>query len=242
MIACRVLLVGFAVSMGHVVAQAKPDEAMKPAKVSHYLTGISLNFAALVVPPPAPGSAEAQADLAAVHLAQTKRSAEQVKDAQRDDHEESIFAYETVLGPGFRASELPVTAALSLRLRAESSVINPVLKSSFHRPRPFVADTSVNPVCDKTASESYPSGHAMVGYLEGLALAQMIPERSQAILERAKQYAQNRVVCGVHYPSDVEASHSIALAMFGELATSARFQQDLQAARSEIRKQLKLNP
>ncbi len=78
---------------------------------------------------------------------------------------------------------------------------------------------------------SYLSGHTMVGDLTGLALTQMVPERSAAILARAQQYGQHRVVCGVHYPTDVEASHLIALAMFGAIAASPKFQAGLAAAR-----------
>jgi acid phosphatase (class A) len=82
----------------------------------------------------------------------------------------------------------------------------------------------------------------MVGYLEAFALAQMLPERAEAILDRAHAYAHNRIVCGVHYPTDVEASRSIALALFGALSTSPRFREELSAAKSELRAKLSLTP
>ncbi len=62
----------------------------------------------------------------------------------------------------------------------------------------------------------------------------MIPEKAPAILARAGAYAHNRVVCGVHYPSDVEASRTLALVMLGELSSSARFQQDVREAEAEL--------
>ena len=225
---------------GQALATSLPQVEPAARKVSLYLAGPPLDFRALVPPPPAAGTAAARADSEAVHLAERQRTPEQVKAVQRDDHEESMFAFATVLGPAFRASDLPLTAALSQHLRAESSVINPGLKIAFNRPRPFVSDASLHPVCDLTKSNSYPSGHSMVGYLEAFALAQMLPERNDAILERAAEYAHNRVVCGVHYPSDVEASHTIALALYGALSTSTRFQQELEAAKVELRRSLSL--
>jgi acid phosphatase (class A) len=44
--------------------------------------------------------------------------------------------------------------------------------------------------------------------LEALVLIMMVPENRDAILTRADDYAHSRVVCGVHYPTDVEASKS----------------------------------
>ena len=146
-----------------------------------------------------------------------------------------MFLYSTILGSRFAAANLPLTAALSQHLRQESSVVNPALKIAFNRPRPFVADSTVTPVCERTSSNSYPSGHSMVGYLEGFALAQMLPEDADVILKRADTYAQNRVLCGVHYPSDVEASHVIASALFAAISTSEVFQQELATAKGELR-------
>jgi len=38
----------------------------------------------------------------------------------------------------------------------------------------------------------------------------MVPEKRTEILERADVYAHNRLVCGVHTASDLEASRRIA--------------------------------
>jgi acid phosphatase (class A) len=201
-----------------------------------------LNYAALLAPPPAPDSAVAREDAQALHIAERTRTPQQIQRAQADDHEESIFALTSVLGPNLDPTTLPLTAQLSLHLRAESGVVNPGLKTAFNRPRPYVADPTLHPVCDRATTNSYPSGHAMIGYLEAFALVQMIPERKEDILRRASEFAQNRIVCGVHYPTDIEASHTIALALFGTISTSPRFQQELAAARCELRRKLHLPP
>ncbi len=208
---------------------------------SRYLPASTTDYGALIPDPPATGSEEQRAELAVIHAAEQSRTKVEIAQAQADDAEESMFAFADVVGPELQASRLPLSTALSLHLRQESAVVGPALKLRFNRPRPFVSDPSLRPVCEKTASMAYPSGHSMVGYLEAFALVQMLPERKDAILARARQFAANRVVCGVHYPSDVEASHTVALALFGALETSPRFQQELAAARTELRCALRLD-
>jgi acid phosphatase (class A) len=69
---------------------------------------------------------------------------------------------------------------------------------------------------------------------------QLVPEKRQQIFERVDEYVHNRLICGVHYASDTEASRKAAYAIFGSLSASPRFQQDLAAAREETRRKLGL--
>ena len=199
----------------------------------YYLPTLRPDYAAAMGPPPAAGTNEARRDAEAVRLAEKTRTAAEVKQAQSDDAQEDIFLYATVLGPTFDAAAFPMMAALSAHLRNDVGVTSPPLKALFHRSRPFLAD-QLHPVCEQKTEGSYPSGHASIGYLTGFVLAQMIPEKAPSILARAGAYAHNRVVCGVHFPSDVEASRTLALVMLGELSTSTRFQQDVRAAEAEL--------
>lgn len=66
----------------------------------------------------------------------------------------------------------------------------------------------------------------------------IVPEKREAILARADDYAHNRLVCGEHYPSDPVASKQVALAMMGVMLGNARFQEELAAARRETRARL----
>ncbi len=222
------------------IAGAKQTAPAGLPRSSPWFNPQSINFAALAPAPPAPGSTRDKQDMEDVLRAQRTRTAAQVHQAQADDKEEDIFIFASILGPKFNAIDLPLTAALSQHLRDASAVVNPPLKVCFARPRPFVASTAVHPVCEKTASNSFPSGHSMVGTLEGLALTQIVPEHSAEILARLDGYAQNRVVCGVHYPSDVAASRVISTSLFGLIAASPAFQKELAAARVEVRNQLSL--
>jgi acid phosphatase (class A) len=223
-------------------AQEKPAKGAAAApKSAYYIDTSVLGMGLLVQPPPAQDSALTKAELAEVHRVEQTRTPEQVAAAQADDKEEDIFSYRNVMGDGFAAESLPVTAAFSAHVHNEESVVGAPLKKKFQRPRPFQFDGTLHPVCALNAeATSYPSGHALSGYLLAFALVEIIPEKSQQILARADAYAHNRIVCGVHYPSDVEASRRIALAMFGYMMASPRFQKDLAAARIETRQRLGL--
>jgi acid phosphatase (class A) len=80
----------------------------------------------------------------------------------------------------------------------------------------------------------------MSGYLLAFTMAQIVPEKREEILRRADEYAHDRVVCGVHYPSDTEASRKLAYTIFGCMMGNPRFQRDLLAARLETRRHLGL--
>ncbi len=201
----------------------------------YYLTVPALNYEAAVGQPPTPGTEDARRDEEAVRQAESSRTPAQVREAQRDDAQEDIFLYSTVLGAGFNAAALPKTAALSAHLRNDVGTVVPVLKAFYHRPRPFLTDHSLHPVCEKTIEGTFPSGHATVGYLTGLVLAQMVTDKAPAILARSREYASNRVICGVHYPADTEASQRVALVLMGELALSPRFQADLKEVVAELK-------
>jgi acid phosphatase (class A) len=202
---------------------------------------LALNLNLILPPPPARDSAITTAELAELHRIEATRTPAQIAQAQADDHEEDIFIFKTVLGPGFTAKTLPITAALSAYVRKNESASGGPLKNIYRRPRPYQVDSTLHPVCPLNPEPtSYPSGHSLSGYLLAFTLVQLVPEKRQEIFARLDEYVHNRLICGVHYASDTEASRLVAYAIFGSLATSPRFQQDLAAAREETRSKLGL--
>lgn len=84
-------------------------------------------------------------------------------------------------------------------------------------------------------SPSYPSGHAMVGAITAILLAEMVPERRGALFALGWAQGEARVISGVHFPSDVEAGRILGTTLVGLMETDARFHADLQASRAELR-------
>jgi acid phosphatase (class A) len=231
-----------------VASVGLPAQTMRPAKpaaaaprVAYYFDPLVLDLPDLIPNPPAVDSLANQAELAELHKIESTRTPAQVAAAKADEDEEDMFAYKTVLGAAFTPDALPITAELGVHVKNEQSVAGGALKAVFTRPRPYQTDKTLHPVCALTeAANSYPSGHALTGYLEALTLAEIVPEKRIEILARADDYAHNRLVCGVHYPSDLEASRRVAYAVFGYMMATPRFQHDLGAAKAETRARLGL--
>jgi acid phosphatase (class A) len=236
---------GYIVFFGAIVALSIPGG---PAAAQNgglrqpfFVSTEQLDAWSILPNPPADHSPAGDAELAEVHRIQDARQPSQIAHAMADDAEEDIFIFRGILGDKFTPDALPRTAELSTHLHNDESIIGGTAKKHFQRIRPFNFDATVKPVC-KTNNDvkdyGYPSGHALTGYLEALALIQIVPEKRDAILARADDYAHSRVVCGVHYPGDGAASKLTAYAMMAIMMNNPRFKKELEAARTETRRAL----
>jgi len=66
-------------------------------------------------------------------------------------------------------------------------------------------------------------------------LSDMVPERRSQLMARAQEFAQQRAVCGVHFPSDLEAGRIGAEWLTQRFLASP----DYQAASVEARRELR---
>jgi acid phosphatase (class A) len=223
---------------------AAPISALAPVSASGpYLAPGAVSLYRLLPPPPAAGSAQERAELDELLQLQGARTPAQAQRA-RDDANVSIFRFADALGSpaNFTAEQLPLTARLFARItKDESQVIDPV-KDAFDRPRPFLTESRLSPVVPKPASASYPSGHSTWAASCAIVLADMVPERRAQIFARADEYAHNREVGGVHYPSDVAGGQLAGTALATALFMSPRFVADEVAAAAELRRALGLPP
>jgi len=71
--------------------------------------------------------------------------------------------------------------------------------------------------------------------LFALVLTMILPGKRDAILARADDYAYSRLICGVHYLTDVVASKSVAYAMIGIIANDPVFRKEFGTAKAETR-------
>lgn len=111
-------------------------------------------------------------------------------------------------------------------------------KNHYQRTRPFVAhsNTTCTPGDEAMLRKdgSYPSGHSALGWGWALLLAEIEPDRADAILQRGRDFGQSRLVCNVHWQSDVDAGRLMASATVARLHADPIFQEDMSAARAEI--------
>lgn len=220
----------------------------------------------LLPPPPADGVALAQ-DLAGVRAAELARTREQAEQAEASSTVD-VFLFASVLGPDFTAERAPRTAAFLRRVYVSSLPYLQATKSCWNRLRPFVVDPTLAPlsrslastqtrsaptpptsplpadspctatVADASHAPSYPSGHATVGAMMAILLAQMVPEQRSALFAFGWKYGDARVISGVHFPSDVEAGRILGTMLVEMMQQDARFRADLAVAREELRQVL----
>lgn len=134
---------------------------------------------------------------------QKKRTPEQVARSIADV-ELNVFRFADVLGPAFNKQDLPQAAAFFKRLHDTRRVFTAQGKQHWLRLRPPLQDKRLQPVATYTSQGSYPSGHTTSAWLWAITLAEMVPEKRAEIFARAREFGDNRVVGGVHFPSDVE--------------------------------------
>jgi acid phosphatase (class A) len=225
----RVSICAVAVGITLAAAPAWADHAKAP-----FLPADAIDLAALLPSPPAPDSSATKAEITEVHRVQADATAGEKAQAVADSHED-VFLFANILGPNFTAAKLPVATEFFASVgKTEGEFVNPA-KKIFGRPRPPLTDASITP-CEKLkASAGYPSGHATFAYLQAIVLAQMIPERRDAIFARAAEFAHNRIVCGVHYASDVDAGKISAFTIGAMLLREPAFQAQFAPAKAELR-------
>lgn len=219
------------------------DQAMpppEPAAAAHgeltpLPTGIIVDGRLFLPPPPAPGSSADRADLA---IAQGPWTADRIEQARQDNSIDAFAAFDNVLGADFTAARFPATARLLLHVASAAGMASLPPKDLYNKPRPFVRldghPTCITPDDHLRASGAYPSGHTSIGFAWGLTLAEILPARTDALLTRGLDFGESRVVCGVHWQSDVDAGRVLGAAVFARLQSDDAFQRELAASRAEL--------
>ena len=210
------------------------------AQNASYLPNVRLDGPAFLGPPPAADGPRQKADLAAVRAWQGDKAGARWRQAQSDDDISPFTAFGQVLGPQFTPERLPKTKALFVVLFDDVKSVTAPAKAAFGRPRPPLVDRRIETCRPLEQTASYPSGHAARGWMMALLLSDMAPERTNALLARGRDYGDSRVVCGEHFPSDVEAGRLVGAAVAGAARQDPRFRQDLAEARAELRSALGL--
>jgi acid phosphatase (class A) len=212
-------------------AQTQPTGAAAPV----YISSNALDVAALLPGPPSPESEQDRGDLQCVLDVQASRTDQQVARAHGEE-DLTVFAFADVLGPGFDAQRCPKTAKLFEQVKVDSRVFSGRAKSLWNRVRPYRADSRVHHIATHPEQDfSHPSGHSTRGVLMAELLAQVFPDRRQALLDRGRQIGWDRVILGMHYPTDVYAGQTLGHALTPKFLASEKFTKDFDEAAKEMR-------
>jgi acid phosphatase (class A) len=204
-----------------------------------YVTQARVDVMRILPPPPTLQSQDQKRDLEELLAIQKTRTPAQEERALADATS-GAFGFADVLGPKFTAASLPKLAALLSKVRGDGAALENAGKDSWKRPRPFDTSKDIKVVGEPPRGFSYPSGSSTAGYLTAIVLASMVPEKATELFARGRETGYNRLILGVHYPTDIEAGRLLATAVATNLFPEPHFQKDFEEAKSELRQVLGL--
>ena len=210
---------------------AGPALAEQPS----YLRADQVPLTTLLAPFPPAGSAQDAAEMAEIMALARTRTPARLAQAQADVAETVYDMFGALLAPAVSPATAPLASHLFTRLEETEEAVNEASKKGFGRPRPYLANPALEPAAPRSRSGSYPSGHATRVRMMGIVLAAMIPEWRDRIFARVDEYAESRLVVGVHYRSDIVAGAQAGTAVAAVLMNDPGFRAEFGPARSELR-------
>lgn len=204
-----------------------------------FFTAADLPLLDLLPPPPANESSTTKAEIEEILRVQASRTEAQAKHAIAD-REETLVRFLEGMGIKAEKDGLPLSTALIQRISDTEDVVTDPAKKGFARPRPPLLSAEIKPIIKLAKSGSYPSGHMTFGTAIGVVLANMMPEKKEAIHARIKDYGESRILAGVHYRSDLTAGQIAGTLIANTLMHNAEFLALFAPAKNELRKALGL--
>lgn len=198
----------------------------------NYLAPGKPDAATLLAPPPLMGSSEQAADLDEVRTVYHAAGSNDMAAAYAEK-KFSVFNFTPAVGAYFQSNNLPKTVAFFEKVQLDAETVTDLGKDYFKRPRPFTTDPSLaNGELEK--SFSYPSGHSTESMVLALVLADLLPEKHDAILTHARMMGWHRVQIARHYSTDIYAGRVLAQTIVKQLKKSEAFQKEFEEAKAEI--------
>jgi len=226
------ILLAVAVIPLHAADQmAQPSQSVQSTHL-HYLADGKPDVLALLAPPPLPDSQEQAADMAEVQAVYHAASSNDIA-AAYSEKKFDIFNFAPAIGDFFQSSKFPKTEAFFERVQTDAETVTDKAKDYYKRPRPYVTDpTLVNGKLEK--SFSYPSGHSTESMTLALVLADLFPDKHDAIIAKARSIGWHRVQTARHYMTDIYAGRVLAQAIVREMNTNPDFQNDFAQVKAEL--------
>jgi len=224
------------VSQPRAAMQAAPEEP------SGFLSTAAIQaLADTVAQPPGAETSVARADVAESERMRALEDSDRWTLATRHADLRPAIAishFDCALGVRLTPETTPALVALLDRVLVDANAAAELAKARTYRPRPVAVDAErracqvVSPA--GRASASYPSGSAAAGAAYGEVFAILAPDRAEAARETGQQIGLSRMVCAMHYRSDVEAGAALGRAVFDAERADARFDAMAAPARAEL--------
>ncbi|KRE12431.1 hypothetical protein ASE66_17970 [Bosea sp. Root483D1] len=213
---------------GLLLALATPAAAQQRPYLI-WLDAGKIDVAKVMGLPPAQNSPEHRAEFEKVLAISSARTPEREKQAIADQYQ-TLNAFLNGIDHAYVEGTHRETRLLMREAQVELAILLKSVNRLTSRIRPFQMWNKVRvKPCPGGRPEgtSFPSGHAATAALYATLLSEAVPELADKFEERVKSYGESRLVCGFHYPTDLEAGDKIgrvvAKALLAEKAFRVRF-------------------
>jgi acid phosphatase (class A) len=244
MVLSMIIALAVFVSCSSFQKQSEPAEVaeIRPGILAGYLRSEELpNSLVLLPPPPAEGSAGLALDrdvsLKSFAIRGTPRWTLATRDAEMM-FPDAAETFSCALNAPITEQDTPHLYRLLRRTLADAAFSTFSAKKKYQRMRPFMVNGE--PICRPDQEKhlkndgSYPSGHTAFGWAWALILTEIAPERTDAILARGRAFGQSRIICNVHWHSDVVEGRFVGSATVARLHADPAFRAELEAAKAEF--------
>lgn len=146
--------------------------------------------------------------------------------------------FDCALGVRLGSAETPALDRVMARIFHDANSAAERVKARQARLRP-VGDDPSRRACQiltpaARGSASYPSGSAAVATAYGEAFAALEPDRAEAVRRIGHEIGVSRLICAMHYPTDVAVGEQIGRDVAAKAVATPAFQVDMAAARAEL--------
>jgi acid phosphatase (class A) len=208
---------------------------------TRFLSGETREFVATFAPPPAADSPQTRRELDELLALQAARTDTEVAAAQADRKTEISRFYAAIGLDMEDPPALPRVERLARHVEDDVRIYVRAVKDHFRRLRPYEIEPRLAPCIDDVRRDlSYPSGHAAFAWAMAGMLTDLAPERRAALEARAAEFARQRMVCGVHFPSDLAAGKQAAERVLGMIRMTMEYSVEAAGASVELREALGL--
>jgi acid phosphatase (class A) len=186
-----------------------------------------LDNGSVIGPYPVSGSVEAKDEIEEMLYLQEHRSQEECDAAEF----QATANLETLFGGkdgSLTDSEIKKVKKKLRLVTIKSGVEIYFTKREFKRPRPYLTHSEIKPCIELEKSTSYPSGHSAIARVYARLLSVIYPERAEDFQQQGDQAALNRVIGGVHHPSDTIAGKKLGDILADSYLSNSKFKKELE--------------
>lgn len=218
---------------GATPAATRPAGFLKPEMLP--------DAVATIPPAPKEGEARNTIDWEVFRKTRALEGSDRWKLAQADDSykpADLLADFSCAVGVTLTPENSPALMQILGRTTIDAGMAAEAAKQLYRRTRPFMHNPG-NICIARTpgleASFDYPSGHGSLGWMAGLVVSQLAPDRASQILARGRAFGESRIVCGLHNMSAIEAARTNAAGVFAALQGSDEFLGAMATARGEMK-------